>query len=440
MRVRPFLTAAILLLSSTGAFAVRHARRHPSPNQLRDQAWRTEIRHDLYVPDQLPALDAKVWSTFSPMPGVLADRVTYNTADGMIVPAIVYRPDPKTAHWHGKLPGIVIVNGHGGDKFSWYAFYSGMLFAKAGAVVLTYDPIGEGERNARKLSRESPSPHDRIVPPPPGVSPDDWGRRLAGLMQVDLLQAVSYLIAQPEVDPKRIATAGYSMGAFIAGIEGAYDTRVHAVLLSGGGVYDGPGEYYDSNKLPCQGPPYRSLLNLGDRGAVLYDLNADRGPMLVMNGAADTVMDIPHHNAAWFNGVRERAMVLRGTDRDMFTNIFYPGISHRTSWVDRDGVKWLNQQLHFAFWNTPALIDAAGTTHISTWIRANNVDISKNYIREDREGGLDAVGTGFPGIPRADLMVLPDADWERLKDRLTYQAWAEKTEAVEQAMSSAVGK
>jgi hypothetical protein len=59
------------------------------------------------------------------------------------------------------------------------------------------------------------------------------------------------------------------------------------------------------------------------------------------------------------------------------------------------------------------------------------VDISKNYMREDREGGLDALGTGFPGIKREDLMVLPDADWLAIKDRLTYAAWARKTMAAE---------
>ncbi len=95
--------------------------------------WRTRIRKILYVPDTLPKLEAKTWSTFSPTAGVLADRVTYQTLDGMLVPAVVYWPDPKVAHWTGKLPGIVVVNGHGGDKFSWYAYYSGMMFAKAGA-------------------------------------------------------------------------------------------------------------------------------------------------------------------------------------------------------------------------------------------------------------------------------------------------------------------
>ena len=52
--------------------------------------------------------------------------------DGMLVTAIVYRPDPKVAKWKGKLPGILMVNGHGSDKFGWYAMYTGMEYAKAG--------------------------------------------------------------------------------------------------------------------------------------------------------------------------------------------------------------------------------------------------------------------------------------------------------------------
>ncbi len=137
------------------------------------------------------------------------------------------------------------------DKFGWYAFYSGMEFAKAGAVVVTYDMIGEGERNIDRKSRASS--HDKQVVPPAGLPSTDWGQRLAGLMQVDLMQGVTYLTEQPEVDSKRIAVLGYSMGSFVAGITGAIDTRIHAVLLSGAGVFDGPGGYFDSGNLPCQG-------------------------------------------------------------------------------------------------------------------------------------------------------------------------------------------
>ncbi|WP_419805269.1 alpha/beta hydrolase family protein [Terriglobus sp.] len=416
-----------------GVFVAPGASLSAKQRRERDAAWRAEIRKELFVPEKLPALDARVVSTFSPMPGVLADRVTYATADGMRVPAVVYRPDPATQHGHGKLPGIVVVNGHGGDKYSWYAFVSGMLFARAGAVVVTYDPIGSGERNAQRMPMASPSPHDTVVDTA-GVSAH-WGQRLAGLMQVDAMQAVSYLRTQKDVDPARIGMVGYSMGAFVAGIAGALDRRVHAVLLSGGGVYDGPHEYYDRGKLPCQAPPYRALGTLGDRGAVLYALNASRGPMLVMNGDADTVMDMAHHPPAWFAAVRQRAIALRGSETDMFTTVLYPGVSHRTSWVNRDGVLWLNRTLRFGLWDDAA-IRSAGTTHVATWAKANGVTIAPNYMREDREGGLDAVGTGYPALSVAQLTVLPEAEWQAHADEYTYAGWAAKTRASEGAVAA----
>ncbi len=394
--------------------------------------WRAEIRHTLYVPDTLPALEAKVWSTFSPTAGVLADRVTYHTMDGMLVTAIVYRPDPKVGRWNGKgkLPGIVLVNGHGSDKFGWYATYSGMEFAKAGAVVVTYDMIGEGERNIDKRSKASS--HDKQVRPPEGVAATDWGQRVAGLMQVDAMQGVTYLTQQKDVDPKRIALLGYSMGSFVGGITGAIDTRIHAVVLSGAGVFDGPGGYFDSGNLPCQGPPYRALTYLGDRTAIIYALNAQRGPMYVMNGDADTTMDIPHHEQDWFDKVRARTLAVRGTDENMFTTVFYPGVGHRPSWENRDGAEWLNKNIHFAIW-TEKEIETMPTTHTSTWAKENGLDMSS--MREDREGGIDALGTGFPAIKREDLMVLPQADWEKMKDQLTYEAWAAKAMAAEQSES-----
>lgn len=406
-----FALFAALFLNTLSAMA------RTSP---RDDKWREEIRKTLFVPDPLPALEVKNYGSFSPAPDVIAERVTYATADGMRVPAIVYRP----AKTKKKLPGIVVVNGHGGDKFSWYAFYSGVLFARAGAMVVTYDPIGEGERNIDRKSRAGS--HDKNVDTP------HWGQRLSGLMITDLEQAVAYLAKQPEVDPKRIGVVGYSMGSFVSALTGAIDPQIHAVVLSGGGDLDGPGGYWDNSKLPCQGPPYRALREvLGDnRHVILYVLNADRGPTYIMNGLADTVVDIPHHGPDFFNALKEQTIALHGSAKNVFENIFYPGISHRTSWVDRDGVLWLDKQLHFANWSE-SYIKKAPLTHISDWIRDNNVDISKNYIREDREGGLMAVGANMPAIPRSDLMVLTDAQWQEQKDLLTYEAWAAKTLAIE---------
>ena len=417
--------------------------------QDRDDAWRASIDQAFHVDRKLPALEAKTWSSFVPIKGVVADRVTYNTSAGMLVTAVLYRPDPsvlKAAHVRAKLPAVVVVNGHGSDKFGWYAFYTGMMLAKAGAVVLTYDPIGEGERNAQRRSMQSPSPHDADVDPPAGVEHDDWGRRVAGLMQADLDQGLRYVASRPEVDTKRIGVVGYSMGSFVAGIAGARHTNFHALLLSGGGTFDDDDGYFDKNKSICQRAAYRALKPLltangkPARGFELFYLNAERGPTLVMNGAGDGVMGIPDRDPEWFHNMRTRLLKTCGPDRairceNVFTTVMYPAtVGHRPSWVNRDGVKWLNVQLHFALWDSDAKIEAQGTTHVSEWITANKVAISPNYFREDREGGLEAVGTGLPGIARADLMVLPESDWERMKDRLTYEAWAQKAMAAETAM------
>ena len=54
-----------------------------------------------------------------------------------------------------------------------------------GGVVLTYDPIGEFERNHLRMS--GTSQHDGYV------APDEMARRMAGLMIEDIEQGVHYL-------------------------------------------------------------------------------------------------------------------------------------------------------------------------------------------------------------------------------------------------------
>jgi hypothetical protein len=168
-------------------------------------------------------------------------------------------------------------------------------------------------------------------------------------------------------------------------------------------------------------------------------LNADRGAMLVENGSEDEVMDIPHRGPEWFAAIRAQAIALRGSDTNMFTTHVDAGKSHRTAWVERPGVAWLNEQIHFAVW-TAAEIATMPVAHVSTWAKANDVNITKNYMAENREGGLDALGTGFPGVKREDLMVLPEADWERMKGELTYEAWAARMMAAEKVMSEGKSK
>jgi len=409
------LAAAALLPCSAPRSAAQAVGAHSAaatPAQF--DAWRAQIRKALYIPDPLPPLATKNCGAFSPAPGVIAERVAYATLFGMRVPAIVYSPQHSSTR---RLPALIIVNGHGGDKYSWYSFYSGILYARAGGVVLTYDPIGEGERNDQHMSgtRE----HDRQIDGPHS------GQRMGGQMITDVMQAVTYLRQRPDVDPARIAVAGYSMGSFVSALTGALDIRIHAVVLSGGGDLDGNGGYWDSSsKLMCQARPYQALSVLGDKGAVLYALNQRRGPTFIINGTADTLVDIPHHLEPWFQQLRERVEAITGTKRNIFDTYFIPNVSHRPNWVTLPAALWLQQTLNFPNWNAKE-IAALPETHISEWAAKNRVDMDRGYIQEDREGGVMALRDDVPNVPRSELNVLTAAKWEQQKANFVYQYWVE---------------
>ena len=380
-----------------------------------EREWRSQIRSTLFVPERLPPLAAEVHGRFHPAPGVVAERVTYSTLLGLRVPAILYLPESRK----GKIPALIVVNGHGGDKYAWYAFYSGILYARAGAAVLTYDPIGEGERNIHRKS--GTRAHDVLQDPP------ELGRRMGGLMMTDVMQAVSYLSQRPEVDSRRIGAMGYSMGSFVLSLACAVETRLRACVLVGGGNLDGVDGVWEHGKPMCQGIPYKSLAFLGDRPAVVYDLHASRGPTLVYNGLQDTTVSITTHGPDFFADMHRRTAELRGGDKGLFDYDFTT-FAHRPYFVTKPVVRWLNRQLAFPNW-TDADIAAMPTTHISEWARANGVELDKLYASEEREAGVQAVGTGVPALSREDLSVFTPQQWEGKKDRMIYEAWLKAARA-----------
>ena len=406
------------MLLSAG-FAASPAPQPAKPAKPDRADERNRIKAALFVPSPLPALEVESYGQFEPAPGVVAERVSYATGYSLRVPAIVYRPKQLPA---AKMPGIVMVNGHGGDKFSWYAFYTGILYARAGAIVVTYDPIGEGERNLER--KDGSRQHDRTVDPP------EMGRRMGGLMITDVMQAVSYLSQRADTDPKRIAAVGYSMGSFVLGIACAVETRLNSCVLAAGGNLDGPGGYWDSSsKLMCQAIPYQALLFLGDRGAVLYNLHADRGPTLVINGTADDVVSIPGMGAAFFDDLRKRTIALHGSETNVFNVEWNEGGGHRPYFLTRPAALWLKKRLNFPNW-TAASIAAMPETHILEWAEKNNVVMDRAYATELREGGTRALGTGVPAVPHDDMNALPVARWNRDKDLYVYETWVKNAQAL----------
>lgn len=387
-----------------------------SPPCLQERAWVDRIRSALYLPHPLPRLAPELRGRSQVDPQVYVEKVTYGTQFGLRVPALLYLP----ASVSGPVPGLVVVNGHGGDKYSWYSYYAGILYARAGAAVLTYDPIGEGERNAGKES--GTRAHDAVQ------GPAGLACRMSGLMITDVLQAVSYLAQRPEVDPRRIGALGYSLGSFVLGLAGAVDGRLRACVLAGGGNLDGPGGYWDRSKPMCQGLPYQSLLPLGDRPAVLYALHASRGPALIVNGLQDQVVRVPANAQEFFDDLRARAARLRGTSEGLFETVFEPGAGHRPYFLGRRTALWLQRHLDFPNW-TETTIGRLPEGRVGEWARARGAALDPRYAVEHHEGGMMALGEDIPVLSRADLSVFSPEEWERRKSDLILESWLTRVKA-----------
>ncbi|HWB32355.1 MAG TPA: prolyl oligopeptidase family serine peptidase [Acidobacteriaceae bacterium] len=411
--------------------------------------WRAEIKKALFIPDPLPAPAPHLYGTFSPTPGVIAERVSYASLYGMRIPAIVYRPEKLPA---ARVPAIVVVNGHGGDKTSWYAYYTGILYARAGAVVVTYDPIGEDERDIDR--RSASRAHDTFVPG------DQLPQRLGGTMVADILLSVSYLLQRPDVDPARVAILGFSMGSFHSALAGAIDPRVHAVILSGGGNLGDDHSYWaQSPKVMCQSGPYKALSFLGDRAAIVYALQQHRGPTLIMNGMVDPLIVGPNTFEPFFAELRDRTAAISGTRTNLFETWWSPNAGHRPNFITRDGAIWLNRQLHFPNW-TDASVQQLPQIHISAWFARNPSTTARvphssggdsramsgkntaqlatapiadppgaTISNQTGEGGLFAVDANVPLIPRDQLQAIPDADWQTHKADFIYPSFMDRIKA-----------
>jgi hypothetical protein len=171
--------------------------------------------------------------------------------------------------------------------------------------------------------------------------------------------------------------------------------------------------------------PVNWLTAQEDRAAAIYALHAARGPTLIFNGLADTVVAIPTHGEAFFHDLRERAARLHGKTSSVFDYRLVPDVSHRPFFVTCEVALWLEQQLDFPNWTEMQIRDMP-TTHVSRWAEANAVALDRGYASQDREGGTPALGTGVPGLARSELSVFTAEQWEAQKKRLLYETWVEK--------------
>jgi cephalosporin-C deacetylase-like acetyl esterase len=121
-----------------------------------------------------------------------------------------------------------------GHYFTGKANDAGMaaLFARNGFIVLSYDPIGQGERLQypdpihpdASLAGAATSEHGEA-----SLQPMLLGDTFARYEIWDAMRGIDYLTSLPEVDPNRIGAFGCSGGGTVTALTGALDSRIAAV-------------------------------------------------------------------------------------------------------------------------------------------------------------------------------------------------------------------
>ena len=161
----------------------------------------------------------------------LIEKIVFESRPGFHVTANLYRPRESA----GRLPAIIFPCGHGkgGKAAESYQSFSSLM-ARHGIAVLTWDPLGQGERH-------------QYVDPNTGMtsfSPGTGEHRILGdrcyllgenLMQYrawDATRALDYLESRPEFDPARVGIAGQSGGGMVTLQFACFDDRIKAAFAS----------------------------------------------------------------------------------------------------------------------------------------------------------------------------------------------------------------
>jgi cephalosporin-C deacetylase-like acetyl esterase len=198
---------------------------------------------------QAEARQAKVRSQILSLIGALPARTPLNArvlgetqADGFKIRKVIFESQPKffvTALLYvpdgnppsGRRAAVLMTPGHGPTGKAGDA-PTAAIFARNGFVVLSYDPIGQGER----LQYPDPAkPGSSLAARPTGehgeasLQPMLIGETFAKYEIWDAMRGVDYLASLPIVDAHRIGAMGCSGGGTVTALTSALDTRIAAI-------------------------------------------------------------------------------------------------------------------------------------------------------------------------------------------------------------------
>jgi cephalosporin-C deacetylase-like acetyl esterase len=179
------------------------------------------------LPERTP-LNARVLGS-TQADGFQIKKVLFDSQPDFPVTALLYIPDGPPACV--KLPAILMSPGHSpAGKAGDYS--AAALFARNGFIVLSYDPIGQGERFQYP---DPANPGASLASRPTGehgeasLQPMLIGDTFAHYELWDAMRGLDYLVQLPEVDSEHIGAFGCSGGGTITALVGALDPRVAAI-------------------------------------------------------------------------------------------------------------------------------------------------------------------------------------------------------------------
>jgi len=225
------------------------------------------------LPDYKGPLNARVTGVIN-AGGYAIEKVIFESLPGYYVTANVYRPLTK-----GRYPVVLLQSGHTQEGKPEPQITAANL-ALQGYVAMTFDPVGQGEREqtylpmlGRALSGGSVNEHLAM-----GAQNIWMNQSVVRYFVHDARRAIDYLVSRADVDPNAIGAAGCSGAGALTTYTAALDDRIKTAapacfLMTYRALFSGPTT--DSE----MSPP--SFIAAGFDQADLYIMSAPK-PWLLM--------------------------------------------------------------------------------------------------------------------------------------------------------------
>ena len=196
--------------------------------RTQDQARRKLLQMIGGLPAAKTDLQARVTGRIE-MDGFSVEKLIFQSLPGVYVTALLYVP----ADHSKKHPAVLVPAGHAADGKFHYQSLSQRLVGR-GYVVISWDPVGQGERSQFWDSAAGKSRYNLVCGEHAAMGNMAYlaGTNLARWEIWDGIRAVDYLLTRPEVNGERISITGTSGGGFQATLIAALDERIKVAVPS----------------------------------------------------------------------------------------------------------------------------------------------------------------------------------------------------------------